>query len=84
MSGSSSGLITSHVWTYRDVFSGTLGKQRTFKKMADTLGILDLNTIFVKSLKIWGPKSESNDMFASFFNINCPEIHHLCHISLGS
>lgn len=39
------------------------------KEMADTLGILDLNTILVKSLKIWGPKSESDDMFATFVTL---------------
>lgn len=40
-----------------------------FFLMAYTLGILDLNTVLVKSLKIWGPQFESDYMFASFFTL---------------
>lgn len=52
----------SHVWYIREL-------RFIFFLMAETLGILDWNAILVRSLKIWGPQSESGDTFASFVTL---------------
>lgn len=62
--GSFSGAIMSHLWTYMDIFSGMLGKLRTWGFVclfiflkAYTLGILVLITVFLWKTWQLGPQT---------------------------